>query len=383
MNARIIQLKIMISKSIKNILATLKQQQKIIDQKLARLEKKLKSLPKQEQDYIGLERNFLFNEKFYTYLMEKKTETEIKKAATINKNRILDTALLPKEPIKPKRKLIIAIGVILGLILGVVLAFIRAAFNNTIKEESDVKENTKAPLAGVIPKYKTINDERRLIVLDAPKSPEAEAFRNIRTNLQFMLKSKSHNIISITSTIAKEGKTSITANLAGTLHLLKKKTIILSLDLRKPTLHKIFELSNTKGISSYLSGEHKKEEVIRKTKFTYIDVIPSGPIPPNPNELIASEELSQLIDELKEEYDYVLLDTPPIGLVADTKVIVQHSNLTLYVIRADYSKKEFLNLVNELYEKDKMNLAIVLNGVKVSKRGYGYGYGSGYGYGYY
>jgi len=381
--ARISQLRVMISRSIRNILANLQQQQGIVIQKLKRLEKKLKSLPKQEQDYIGLERNFLFNEKFYTYLMEKKTETEIKKAATISKNRILDSALLPKEPIKPKRKLIMAIGVILGLILGLVLAFIRAALDNTIKEESDIKNKTTAPVVGVVPYYKGAKSERRLVVLESPKSPEAEAFRNIRTNLQFMVKNRRHNVISVTSTVAKEGKTSITANLAATLHLLKKSTIILSLDLRKPTLHKIFEVSNIKGVSSYLSGNAKKEEIIFNTQYEYIDIIPSGPVPPNPNELIASEELSKLIDELKGKYDYVLLDTPPIGLVADTKVIVQHSDLTLYVIKANYSKKEFLNLINELYEKEKISLGVILNGVKVSKKGYGYGYGSGYGYGYY
>ncbi len=386
-SARITQLKTIINRSVKNVLSNLLQQKRVIDKKLKALEKKLQTLPKQEQDYIGLERSFLFNEKFYTYLMEKKTETEIKKAATISKNRILDSALLPKHPIKPQRKKIVAIGFILGLILGVTFALVRAFLDNSIKEESDIKEKTNAPILGIIPEYKDAKEQRRLVVLESPKSPVAEAFRNIRTNIEFMLKNRKHNVIAVTSTVAKEGKTSVTANLAGALHLLKKRVLIISLDLRKPTLHKLFDISNTKGVSSYLSGAVSKEEIILKTKYEYIDIIPSGPVPPNPNELIASQELSELIEELKKEYDYVLLDTPPIGLVADTKVIIKHSDLTIYLLKANYSKKEFINLINDLYEHEKTNLGVVINGVKVSKKGYGYSYGysygSGYGYGYY
>jgi len=378
-SSRISQLKKIINKSIKNILTNLNQRKLVLDSKLQDLQNKLKSLPKQEQDYIGLERNFLFNDKFYTYLMEKKTETEIKKAATISKNRILDLPLLPKEPIKPKRKLIVAVGFILGLILGTILAFVREFFDNTIKEESDITSNTKIPMLGIIPNYKNVDSERTLVVLKSPKSPIAEAFRNIRTNLQFML-TENAKVISVTSTIASEGKTSISANLAGAMNLLKKRAIIINLDLRKPTLHAMFNVSNSKGASNYLSGAVSKEEIIHKTKFDYIDIIPAGPIPPNPNELIASKKLDILVDELKKEYDIVILDTPPIGLVADSKVIVRHSDLTIYTFRANYSKKDFINLPNEFY-KDNVKMALVLNDVKVSKKGYGYG--SGYGYGYY
>ncbi len=379
---RINQLKSIITKSINNILTNLKAQKRIIDKKLAKLEIKLKKFPKKEQNYIGLERNFLFNEKFYTYLMEKKTETEIKKAATISKNRILDTPLLPKEPIKPKRKLIIIVGLIGGLILGIFIAFLRAFLNDTIENESEIKEKTKAPFLGSIPKFKTTKNERKLIILDEPKSPTAEAFRNIRTNLQFMLKKDKGNVISITSTISKEGKTSIAANLAGALHLVKKRVILINLDLRKPTLHTLFDIPNNKGISNYLTNKASINEIIYKTKYNYIDIIPAGPIPPNPNELIDSKELYELINKLKREYDYIILDTPPIGLVSDTKIIIKNSDLTIFTLRANYSKKDFINLINELY-LDKIHLAIVLNDISIKNKGYGYAYGYGYGYGGY
>jgi len=377
MTERITQLKRIITKSMKNILANVNQRKSALDQKLEQLQTKLQALPKQEQDYIGLERNFLFNNKFYTYLMEKKTETEIKKAATISKNRILDLPLLPRKPIKPKRKLIIAVGFILGVILGIFLAFIREFLDNTIKEENDITDNTNIPMLGIIPHYENTETERTLIVLKSPKSPISEAFRNIRTNLQFMLTNDAR-VISITSTIEKEGKTSIAANLAGAMHLLKKRVVIVNLDLRKPTLHTMFDVANTQGVSNYLSGLSSK--VIYKTKYEYIDIVPAGPVPPNPNELIASERLGILVDELKEKYDIVILDTPPIGLVADSKVIVRYSDLTIYMLRANHAKKDFINLPNELYKND-VKIALVLNDLKISKRGYGYG--NGYGYGYY
>ena len=381
-STRIAQLKRIISRSIKNVLSNLNQRKIVLDRKLNELQKKLKSLPKQEQDYIGLERNFLFNDKFYTYLMEKKTETEIKKAATISKNRVLDLPLLPEKPIKPKRKLIVTVGFILGLILGMALAFVREFLDNTIKDEEDIEQNIKAPMLGIVPSYRNDIKERTLVVLESPKSPTAEAFRNIRTNLQFMLKGNDSFVVSITSTIAKEGKTSISANLAGALSLLKKRVVIVNLDLRKPTLHEIFEVSNAKGASNYLSNSISLQEALHKTKYEYIDIVPAGPIPPNPNELIASKKLTQMLEELKREYDVVILDTPPVGLVADSKVIIKHSDLTIYTLRANYSKKEFSKLINELY-KDSKNIAVLLNDVKVSNKGYGYGYGSGYGYGYY
>jgi len=381
-STRIRQLKKIISKSIKNILVNLNQRKKVIDKKLQQLQAKLKALPKQEQDYIGLERNFLFNDKFYTYLMEKKTETEIKKAATISKNRILDLPLLPKEPIKPKRKLIIAVGLILGLILGVIFAFIREFLDNTIKTEEDIDDMVKAPKIGIVPHYQEGKIDRTLIILDSPKSPVSEAFRNIRTNLQFIISEKGNSVIAVTSTVAGEGKTSIAANIAGALSLLKKRVVIVNLDLRKPTLHEIFKISNTKGASNYLSGSISMNEAIHKTKYEYIDIIPAGPVPPNPNELIASERLSSLINNLEKDYDIVILDTPPVGLVADSKVIIRLVDIAVYVFRANYSKKEFVKLANELYS-NSTKLAVVLNDVKVSKKGYGYGYGSGYGYGYY
>jgi len=381
-STRITQLKKIISKSIKNILVNLNQRKKVIDNKLKQLQLKLKSLPKQEQDYIGLERNFLFNDKFYTYLMQKKTETEIKRAATISKNRILDLPLLPKEPIKPKRKLIIAVGLILGLILGLIFAFIREFLDNTIKTEEDINSIVAAPKIGIVPHYQEGKTDRALIILDSPKSPVAEAFRNIRTNLQFIINDRGNSVIAVTSTVAGEGKTSVSANIAGALSLLKKRVVILNLDLRKPTLHEIFKVSNSKGASNYLSGSISINEAIHKTKYDYIDIIPAGPVPPNPNELIASERLTNLIKALEKDYDIVILDTPPVGLVADSKVIIKHVDVAVYVFRANYSKREFAKLANELY-RDQTKLAVVLNDVKVSKKGYGYGYGSGYGYGYY
>jgi len=371
--ARIENLKRIIKKSVSNILKELRVKKDLLTKQMNKYQTKLKKLPKAQQNYLSLERKFTFNSKFYNYLLEKRTETEIKKAATVSQNRIVDLAILPEKSNKRSLFITALLGFIEGVILGTLVAFLRNFFNNTIKTIGDVKRGTIAPVIASIPKFYLVKN-RGLIVKEEPKSPEAESFRILRTNLQFMVEDKSSKVIAVTSTVPKEGKTTIIGNLGVTLEMLDKRVVILNLDLRKPTLHKMFNMDNNIGLSEYLSGQTNLDKILKFTEFDNLHIIPAGKVPPNPSELISSDRLKELIDNLKEYYDYILIDTPPIGIITDAKIALKLVDVVLYIVRANYSKKEFLQTVNELYKDEKIpSLGVILNAIK-DKAGYGYGY---------
>jgi len=372
---RIENLKAIIKESILNILKGLNEQKKIFLSQKERYIKELKKLPKAEQNYLTLQREFNFNNKFYTYLLEKKTETEIKKAATANQNKILDYAITPNIPIKPKRKLIVTVGAMAGGVLGVLVAFFLNARDNTIKSEEDLEE-IDAPIVASIPKYNSQNS-RDLIVLKEPKSPIAESFRLLRTNLQFLISNNQRGVvIAVTSTVAGEGKTTIASNLALSLNMLEKRVIVINFDLRKPTLHKVFNLPNGYGLSGYLSNQVGLDKILKHTDIDNLDIISAGAVPPNPSELINSPKVQELIERLKKYYDYIILDTPPVGLVTDARVLIRSADIILYVVRANYTKKEFVKIIKEVKSQTKRGFYIVLNDIKVD-------FDSNYSYGYY
>ena len=372
------QLKKSIYITIKNMLQLLKDKEALLKKSIAKEKKIIATLPANERVLTNLKREFLVNEKIYSYLLEKRSEVAIAKASTISKNRVVDSALLPQGPIKPKRKLIIAVGAILGLILGIMLAFLRAFLNDKIESKEDIEKATTVPIVASIPHIS--KDANDLVVLKSPKSVVAESFRSFRTNLQFMVKQKSGYVVSLTSTISGEGKTTVAVNLAAIISLTGKRVVVLNLDMRKPTLHDKFNLTNSKGMSTLLTRNHTLEEVIQHSSYDNLDVIVSGPIPPNPSELIESDDFKEVIKELKSMYDVIILDTPPIGLVSDARVILDLCDISLYLVRDSYSKKEFIDNINRLKNEHIKGLGIVYNDIKASRKGYGYGYGSGYGY---
>ena len=373
---RINNMKIIIKGSIEDLLKSYLESKKILHTQMAKYQKVLSKLPKAQQNYLGLKRKFDFNNKFYTYLLKKKTEAEIKKAAAVSQNRIVDLALLPEVPIKPKRKLIITVGVMFGLVLGVILAFIRNAYDNTVKDTSEIEDILDIPIAATIPHHKKNGtDSRELVVMKKPKSAFAESFRLLRTNLKFLApKALQSTVVAVSSTVAGEGKTSVVANLAVALQMLNKRVIIINLDLRKPTLHTVFGMANGHGLSAYLSDQVGLDKILKHTNIEKLDIIPAGSVPPNPSELISSDRMFDLIERLKKYYDYIILDTPPVGIITDARVILDQADITLYVVRAGYTKKELLNSVKKLYkELNKKNFAIVLNDAE-SDLNAGYGY---------
>jgi capsular exopolysaccharide synthesis family protein len=377
LSKQISYLKKTIIETINNLRNSIHEKKLLLEKSIAKYQKQLNMLPADERMYGQLQRKFVVNEKIYSYLLEKRSETAIIKASTVSKNRVIDTALLPELPIKPKRKLIVLVGLILGLIVGIALAFLRNYLDDTVQTEDDVKHATDVPLLGMVPHMK--EDSNKLKVLISPKSAVAESFRNLRTNLQFMVRKGHSHVISVTSTIWGEGKTTVCINLAAIMSIANKKTILLNLDMRKPTLHEKFDLSNQYGMSTLLAGSTRLVQVIQKTEYKNLDVITSGPIPPNPSELIQGELMEKVIEKLREVYDVIILDTPPIGLVTDARTLMHLSDTSIYILRAGYSKKGFIQSIKELSALREIHgMGILLNDVKEDRHGYGYGYGYGY-----
>jgi len=356
--------------SIANSLEQLNQRSLHLGNMIRKFDKSLQSLPTEEKKLAELLRPLKVNQQIYEFLLQKKAETAILKSSTISNARILDTAIENKIPIKPKRKLIVTVGFILGLIIGISLAFFREYLIVTLQSREELEELTDMPIYGEIPLMKT----------DKDKSLFKEAFRNLRTNLQFLPGNEQHRIISVTSSVSGEGKTLITSNLGMILATAEKKVVVLDIDLRKSSLHKEFDVVNNIGITTYLSDHNTLEEILQETGYENLDIITTGPLPPNPSELLLSQKFKELLEILKKQYDYIIIDTAPAGLVTDAVIIMKYCDLSLFVTRIDYTRKEFVEDINKLVNEHKDNkFGMILNGSKIVT-GY-YGYGGGYGYG--
>jgi len=361
-----------IKQAVSSSLKQLQQRNTDLSEAIAKYNVSLDALPLQEKELAELARPLKVNENVYEFLLEKKAETAILKSSTIANARILDTAREELIPIKPKRAFIVIVGFFLGFIFGTSLAFFREFLTNTIQNTADVEAITSLPIYGVIP----------LNTGNKTKNIYAESYRNIRTKLEFSPANEKNKIISITSSVSGEGKTTVTATLAEILAQSKKKVIVLDLDLRKSSLHEYFALNNDVGISNFLTEQNSFDEVLQRTQQNGLEVITTGPLPSNPSELILSPAFKNLLDFAKEKYDYVLIDTPPAGLVTDATIIMNYSDISLVVVRAKYTRKEFVKNIDRMAkENSHKKMGLILNGTVVSAE-FGYGYGASYAYGY-
>jgi len=336
-------------------------------------EKDMETLPSKERELVNIKRNYEVKSSMYEYLLKKQAENKIVQLATFSDYQIIDNAYNNNIPIKPKKTFTLVIGIILGLILGLILAFFRHTKNHYIHNKNELENLTSLPIYGTIPYYK--QKKYAINVHKEVKSPFSEAYRTLRTNLQFMSQEAKGTTILLTSTIPNEGKSTTAANLATILEMAKYKTVVINFDLRKPTLHKFFDTPNDKGVSNYLGGQYKLKDIIVTTEFANLDIIPSGSTPIDPSELILSKELPKLFIELKELYDYIIIDTAPIGIVNDTKLLMQYCDLNLIIVREDYAKKEFITTLEEMIDKHNFkNIGLLLNASKAKGGEYGYGY---------
>lgn len=355
-----------------------------INNRISKAEGSISQLPDKEQDYINISRKYDLKEKIYSTFLEKRSEADIVKAASVSDIEFIDSAKDVGGGFRgPKRSINYVLAIIVGFFLPFLYVLIKALSDTNINTTQEILQLTKIPIIGVIGKK---NTENNLSVFEKPKSPLAESFRAVRSSLQFL--SKKHNvegtkILMLTSSISGEGKSFCSINLATVFALSEKKTVIVGLDLRKPKIFGDFKVDNNLGVVNYLVGQKTVDEIIYKSHIPNLDIITSGPIPPNPSELLMSEAMEELINELKTKYDYVILDTPPVGLVADALELSHYADATLYVVRQAYTKRGMLSVVNEKHMRGELkNVSIIFNGFQ-NKAKYGYGYGYGYSYGAY
>ncbi len=352
--------------------------------KSSEFKNKYERAPDEDMEHARLMRLFSISEKYYTMLLERKTEFSISKAGFVSQNVILEKAINDGTKVSPNRNNTILITLLSALLLSVIIVFTRYFLHNTITSVNDITKHINASISvlGIIPHYESDVPVSQLVVDKNPKSLIAEAFRNIRSNMNFINHSDGAKIIALTSSISGEGKTFVALNLAGILAYTGKKVILLDLDMRKPKIHKGFGIANDIGMSTILTGITSIKECVNHSHFPNLDYITAGPIPPNPSELIISKYLDEMITELKLTYDYIVFDNPPIGLVTDGITTIKKADFPIYVFRADYSRNNFVQILDKLvHEGSIKNVSIVLNGVDTSRNTYGYNYGYGYGYG--
>lgn len=384
--------------SVESLYESLSIQKKEVEGQTAKFGSKIGDAPTQEKILMGYERQQEVKSGLYLMLLQKREENSIALAATADNAKIIDAALANDYPVSPKSSMILLVALVLGCAIPVAIIYIMELLRYKIEGRNDLEKLTKVPVLGdVAVSHDLKKGQRGIVVRENDNDIMAETFRSIRTNLQFVLDGPEKKVIQFTSTTSGEGKTFISSNLAMSLALLGKKVILLGLDIRKPRLAEMFGFANrTKGITAFLAGDPDEKEllfdqIIPSGVNENLDILPAGIVPPNPAELLSKKNLDNAISFLKEKYDYVLLDTAPVGLVTDTLIIARVADASVYVCRADYTAKNDLNLVNSLYAENKLkNMSIVLNGVDMAKRKYGYYYGYGgngkygrYGYGKY
>jgi tyrosine-protein kinase Etk/Wzc len=364
LDERIKAVKESIARNISSLLQRNQQTLNYLDSEINSLNGRIRSIPEKQQDYVKLQTSFEVNNKVRSYLSEKKLEAEMNAAAIVPGAAIVNFAYPSFVSIAINPDSTYPVAVIIGLAVGIGLIMLVRFLNPYIYDKETVEALTRTPIIGVIRKFPEYIDKnnRQALSLAKPKSVFAESVRSVRTNLSFMASHKKSKTICITSEISGEGKSFVAVNLADTLALIDKKVILIAADLRKSKLHKTFASDNKVGLSSYLAGLEALENVIIHDAAHGIDFLPSGPIPPNPSELLHTDKMKELLAILTPMYDYVLVDTAPVGLVSDAIPLIRQSDVNLFVIRSGKSQLRAAAIPERLSREYGLNnLAIVLN----------------------
>ena len=353
-----------------------------INQNINAMSTDLRQLPEAERQFVNIDRMHNLSENLYLFLQQKKAEAGLAKATTTSDIKIVNQARISNNgnPIKPKPLINYATAILLGLLIPTAFFYVSDQFNDKIRTEEDIAKLTSIPLLGTIGYEKSGNP----LILQDPYSPLAESFRTIRTNLRYMKdeKKKSCETYMVTSSISGEGKTFCAKNLAYIFAISGKKTLYINTDMRKQNRYDEFALKDDLGLSSYMANMDEHRIIIHPTNTENLFILPSGKTPPNPSELLLKERFSKLMKVLKTEFDYIILDTPPVGILSDAMEVSKHSDLDIIIVRQNYTRKKNLSYGNHIYKERKMNkMAIVFNGVKNSKLYDQYNYYYDYAYG--
>ncbi|MCK5814530.1 MAG: polysaccharide biosynthesis tyrosine autokinase, partial [Flavobacteriaceae bacterium] len=382
LNNQIAELRKGVHQSLTNLKKSLSISLSIAEKEDARLNARITEVPRQEKEFKHILRRQRIIESLYLFLLEKREENAISLAATIPSGKIIDSAIGSNIPISPKRKIIYLAALIVGFLIPFGTLYIRYLSDNYIHTSKQLEAALKMPFLGVIPK--ATNDEK-IVISSADRSAASESFRLLRTNINFILSDTigPSKTIYVTSTIPSEGKTFVAINLATALALSNKKVLLIGADIRKPKLAEYLSTKKGKGLTHYLtSSEITVQEVIQHIDAYDFDMIQSGISPPNPTELLMNGRFDEMLDYVKEVYDYIVVDTAPVSVVSDTLLFNQKADMFLYVVRAHFIDKRMLEIPKKLYDESRLqNMAVVMN-CSDSKKGYNtYGYGYGYGYG--
>ena len=360
-----------------------------------RFSQRISDAPTQERQFVSIARQQEIKAGLYLMLLQKREENAITLAATANNAKIIDAAIPDEAPVAPKKIIILLAALMLGAGIPVIVIYLISLTQVTIEGRADVEKLTTLPVIGDIPVADGLKGSS-IAVFENQNNLMSETFRGIRTNLQFLLE-EGQKVVMVTSTVSGEGKSFVSANTAISLSLLGKKVVIVGLDIRKPGLNKVFNLSTKEqGITQFLTNPKRNiMDLVQQSDInSNLFILPGGAVPPNPTELLARKGLDEAIEQLKQHFDYVVLDTAPVGMVTDTQLISRIADLTVYVCRADYTRKSEFSLVNELAATNKLPcISIAINGLDLNKKKYGYyygygkygkyyGYGKRYGYGY-
>lgn len=381
LDRRINSIKTILLENISSSKQILNTQLNDIRNDIANVESLMRKLPAEQQQLLGIQRKYNLSENTYGAFLAKRSEAGIIKSANVSDIQVIDPAKdIGGGAVGPDTKTNYVMAAIAGGAIPMILVFLLVFFDNKINNPEELKQLSDIPVLGAIGRSAT---KTNLVLIEKPRSAVAEAFRSVRSSLQFIyrrLNIKGAKTVMVTSSVGGEGKTFCSINLATVFALSERKTVLVGLDLRKPKIYDDFNLNNTIGVVNYLIGEKGLEEIVQASQIPYLDIVLAGPIPPNPSELLMGEQMDALMADLKKRYDYIILDTPPIGLVADALELQSYVDATLYVIRQDYTKKGMLASINEKYKSGEVkNISFVLNYFRTKGMGYGYGYGYGYG----
>ncbi len=365
---------------IANVEESLVIMQNNLDKQTDKFKSQVGNVPTQERKYVEIDRQRQIQSSLFLMLLQKREENALAMAATTNKAKTIDESLAESEPVSPKGNMIYLVAFVLSVGIPVGILFLKDMFNVTFSSKGEIERQKLSPLpivaeVPILSKTKDEVSEQRM----------AEVFRLLRTNIRFSLDEKK-KVMLVTSSILGEGKTFISANLAINFSMLGKKTLIIGGDLRNPRLFEVLKKSGDMGLSTYLSGAEKDvfKVIQHLPEYPNLDVIFSGAIPPNPSELLSKELLETGMEQLRAVYDFIIIDSAPVGMVTDSLVLSRVADVTVYVCRADYTNKRFLEMVNQLSEEGKLpNVTLLVNAVDRETKRYGYAsYGYGYGYGY-
>lgn len=343
-----------------------------LNSRIRRLNGELNNMPATERQLMGIQREFNLQDEVYNFLLQRRAEAQIAKASNLPTVEIIEPPRkIGRKPVLPKKKVNYMLGIIIGLLIPSSIIVIKTLVENIITSSEEVKEISKLPRIGMLPIYPKLKSND--IILKEPKIPLAEQFRKVIPNLMYFKVNDKQMTILVTSSISGEGKSFIAYNLASVFALQKKKVILLSYDMRKADFYKELGYTMEEGISTVLINRTKADAAILKTSNTFFSLIPPGPLPPNPSELIASQESSNLINQLRKKYEILIIDTPPLGLLADASYLMDLADINILVVRLGRTPRDvFKSTIQEMENKEIRNPCMIINGAQGSKKTYDY-----------